>query len=104
MGFLLIIFYILFGKFNDFVKVFYEYDRGWRSDRRCFSKALSIQNVICYNKANLAVYGVMEVIELTAWLDSFGKALDSVFGDRVWFVGLQGSYSHGEAIEKARTF
>ena len=39
------------------------------------------------------------MIELTVWKDLFLKALDDVFGDRVWFVGLQGSYGRGEATE-----
>jgi len=37
------------------------------------------------------------VIEITAWMDGFLKALNKDFGNRVWFVGLQGSYSRGEA-------
>ena len=39
------------------------------------------------------------MIELTTWKDLFLKALDDVFGDRVWFVGLQVSYGRGEATE-----
>ncbi len=39
------------------------------------------------------------MIEITAWLNTFLKALDENFGDRVWFVGLQGSYGRGEATE-----
>ena len=33
------------------------------------------------------------------WTKQFLTALDSCFGDRVWFVGLQGSRGRGEAAE-----
>ena len=39
------------------------------------------------------------MIELTSWMPLFLNALREQFGDRVWFVGLQGSYSRGEATE-----
>ena len=39
------------------------------------------------------------MIEITAWMDGFLKALRKDFGERVWFVGLQGSYGRGEAGE-----
>jgi len=39
------------------------------------------------------------VIDITTWLDGFLKALNENFGNRVWFVGLQGSYGRGEATE-----
>ena len=39
------------------------------------------------------------MIEITTWTDKFLKVLNEIFGDRVWFVGLQGSYSRGEATE-----
>ena len=32
-------------------------------------------------------------------MDEFLQALDRAFGERVWFVGLQGSYGRGEATE-----
>lgn len=37
------------------------------------------------------------MIEVSVWMDTFLQALQTAFGDRVWFVGLQGSYSRGEA-------
>ena len=37
--------------------------------------------------------------ELNAWLDEFLRKLNTSFGSRVWFVGLQGSYGRGEATE-----
>ena len=37
------------------------------------------------------------MVEIRLWVERFLKAIDSVFGDRVWFVGLQGSYGRGEA-------
>ena len=39
------------------------------------------------------------MIEITAWTIMFLNALNERFGERVWFVGLQGSYSRGEATE-----
>ena len=39
------------------------------------------------------------MIDISAWKDLFLTALDNAFGDRVWFVGLQGSYGRGEATE-----
>ena len=39
------------------------------------------------------------MVDITAWMVSFLKALNETFGDRVWFVGLQGSYGRGEATE-----
>lgn len=32
-------------------------------------------------------------------MNTFLQALDQVFGERVWFVGLQGSYGRGEATQ-----
>ena len=39
------------------------------------------------------------MIDINNWINSFLRALDDTFADRVWFVGLQGSYSRGEATE-----
>lgn len=36
---------------------------------------------------------------LTAWMEIFLQTLDETFANRVWFVGLQGSYGRGEATE-----
>lgn len=41
------------------------------------------------------------MIEITAWTNMFLQRLEETFGKRVWFVGLQGSYSRGEATEKS---
>ena len=41
------------------------------------------------------------MIEITAWTNMFLKALNEYFGDRVWFVGLQGSCARGEATENS---
>lgn len=37
------------------------------------------------------------MIEITTWMDRFVQLLNDNFLDRVWFVGLQGSYGRGEA-------
>ncbi|MBR5858063.1 MAG: nucleotidyltransferase domain-containing protein, partial [Phascolarctobacterium sp.] len=39
------------------------------------------------------------MIEISSWMDKFVGALEASFGNRVWFVGLQGSYGRGEATE-----
>ena len=39
------------------------------------------------------------MIDITAWINEFLKSLNEVFADRVWFVGLQGSYARGEAVD-----
>lgn len=39
------------------------------------------------------------MVEITSWLKTFLQALDETFGERVWFVGLQGSHGRGEAAE-----
>ena len=39
------------------------------------------------------------MIEITDWMNDFLQKLNNNFGDRVWFVGLQGSYGRGEATE-----
>ena len=39
------------------------------------------------------------MIEITSWINQFVQTLDETFGNRVWFVGLQGSYGRGEATE-----
>ncbi len=37
------------------------------------------------------------MIDINAFTDKFLSALNAIFGNRVWFVGLQGSYGRGEA-------
>jgi len=39
------------------------------------------------------------MIDITAWMDNFLQKLNENFADRLWFVGLQGSYGRGEATE-----
>ena len=39
------------------------------------------------------------MIEITAWMQNFLQILNETFANRVWFVGLQGSYGRGEATE-----
>jgi len=39
------------------------------------------------------------MIDISNWIDGYLQALDTRFGERVWFVGLQGSYARGEATE-----
>ncbi len=39
------------------------------------------------------------MIDIATWMNKFLQVLEEKFGDRVWFVGLQGSYGRGEATE-----
>ena len=39
------------------------------------------------------------MIDITAWMKNFLQTLNETFANRVWFVGLQGSYGRGEATE-----
>ena len=39
------------------------------------------------------------MIDMTAWMKIFLQRLKETFKGRVWFVGLQGSYGRGEAID-----
>ena len=39
------------------------------------------------------------MIDIKNWMNTFLDALNTTFSDRVWFVGLQGSYGRGEATE-----
>ena len=39
------------------------------------------------------------MLDISSWTQNFVEALTQTFGDRIWFVGLQGSYSRGEAGE-----
>ncbi len=39
------------------------------------------------------------MIDIKNWTETFLDALNNTFGNRVWFVGLQGSYGRDEATE-----
>ena len=39
------------------------------------------------------------MIDIATWMQNFLQTLNETFGNRVWFVGLQGSYGRGEATE-----
>ena len=41
------------------------------------------------------------MININAWMNDFIQKLNEVFANRVWFVGLQGSYGRGEATESS---
>lgn len=41
------------------------------------------------------------MVDISVWMQQFLNALREYFGDRIWFVGLQGSHSRGEATEKS---
>ena len=40
-------------------------------------------------------------MDISKWTDEFMKALQNTFGERIWFVGLQGSYGRGEATDRS---
>lgn len=39
------------------------------------------------------------MIDITVWMQNFLQTLNKTFENRVWFVGLQGSYGRGESTE-----
>ena len=39
------------------------------------------------------------MIDIKVWMERFTELLHETFGERVYFVGLQGSYARGEATE-----
>ncbi len=39
------------------------------------------------------------MIDITVWMKNFLQILNKFFANRVWFIGLQGSYARGEATE-----
>ena len=41
------------------------------------------------------------MIDINVWINDFIQKLNNIFADRVWFVGLQGSYGRGEATESS---
>ncbi len=41
------------------------------------------------------------MININAWMNDFIQKLNEVFANRVWFIGLQGSYGRGEATESS---
>ena len=49
----------------------------------------------------LLITVMYKMVDIKTWMDKFLLKLDETFGERVWFVGLQGSYCRGEATEKS---
>ena len=41
------------------------------------------------------------MIEIKHWMDTFLQTLNATFGDRIFFIGLQGSYGRGEATQSS---
>ena len=41
------------------------------------------------------------MIDVNTWMQDFLQTLNEAFANRVWFVGLQGSYGRGEATKQA---
>lgn len=41
------------------------------------------------------------MIDVNSFLEKFLSLLNGAFGERLWFVGLQGSYARGEATENS---
>ena len=41
------------------------------------------------------------MIDINLWMQNFLQTLNETFENRVWFVGLQGSYGRGEATENS---
>ena len=41
------------------------------------------------------------MIEIKTWIKDFTEKVEQTFADRVWFLGLQGSYGRGEETESS---
>ncbi len=41
------------------------------------------------------------MIDINTWINAFTEKLRHTFANRVWFIGLQGSYGRGEATDKS---
>ena len=41
------------------------------------------------------------MIDISEWMQNFLQILNETFANRVWFVGLQGSFARGEATENS---
>ena len=41
------------------------------------------------------------MIDINGWMNDFLQKLNEAFANRVWFVGLQGSYGRGEATDSS---
>ena len=39
------------------------------------------------------------MVDIKFWMEHFTELLNKTFGERIYFVGLQGSYGRGEATE-----
>ena len=39
------------------------------------------------------------MVDISTWMQKFVQTLSETFANRIWFVGLQGSYGRGEATE-----
>ena len=44
------------------------------------------------------------MIHIENWMETFIAKLNETFANRVWFVGLQGSYGRGEAGKPVRHY
>ena len=62
-------------------------------------KPFNKQNSICKIARKLEYNEVIKMIDITTWMNDFLLKLSYEFKNRVWFVGLQGSYGRGEATE-----
>ena len=52
-------------------------------------------------KENQEFEWMIKMIDITEWMQNFLQTLNNTFANRVWFVGLQGSFARGEATEKS---
>lgn len=41
------------------------------------------------------------MIDINLWMKHFTELLNETFGERIYFVGIQGSYGRGEATESS---
>ena len=65
-----------------------------------FNRPIYFCQDMWYNELNKYEFnGVTKMIDITIWTRNFLQRLNETFENRVWFVGLQGSYGRGEATE-----
>lgn len=39
------------------------------------------------------------MVDIESWMKNYSELLQETFGNRIWFIGLQGSYARGEATD-----
>lgn len=56
-------------------------------------------SAVSIHPAAFAVKSGVRMIDIKAWIGAFTDKVEAAFPNRVWFIGLQGSYGRGEATD-----